>query len=87
MFDDRDAEFSRTRGESRLGPPVLTEAGIVFLSGDPFPFEVFDENNAEFVRTTVMPRLPPPVMLRDGSVRCVLVQGMLVAGRAVNRGV
>jgi hypothetical protein len=82
MFDDRDAEFTRARAESRLGAPVLTEQVVVFLSGDPFPFDSFDESNAEFVRTTVMPRLPPPVMLRDGSVRCVLVDV-----RAVNYGV
>jgi hypothetical protein len=82
MFDERDAEFARARAEPRLGPPVLTETGVEFLSGDPFPFDAFDERNAEFVQTTVLPRLAPPVMLRDGSVRC-----LVVAGRAANCGV
>jgi hypothetical protein len=71
MFDNHDPDFRKTRSDSRLGVPVLTEQGLIFLSEDRF---AFDQYNAEFMNTTVMPRLPPPVMCRDGFVRCVLIE-------------
>ena len=56
----------------RLGPPVLTEHGVVFrarrLAFD--HFAGFDARNAEFVSTSPEPRLGPPVMLRDGTIKC-----------------
>ncbi len=55
--------------DPRLGPPVLTEHGVVFrarrLAFD--RFAGFDARNAEFVSTPSEPRRPPPV-LRGGSV-------------------
>jgi hypothetical protein len=56
--------------DPRLGPPVLTEHGVVFRARRPAfdRFTGFDARNAEFVSTPPEPRLGPPVMLRDGSV-------------------
>ena len=74
MFDDRDADFWKTRSDPRLGMPMLTENGIIFLDEYRLGFDRyngFDEYNEEFKNTTVGPRLRPPVMLRDGSVSCV----------------
>ncbi len=68
MFDERDADFRKARSEPRLGVPVLTEKGMIFLSECRFGF---DQYNVEFMKTTVGPRLRPPIMLRDGSVSCV----------------
>jgi hypothetical protein len=55
--------------DPRLGPPVLTEHGVVFrarrLAFD--RFAGFDARKAEFVSTPSEPRRPPPV-LRGGSV-------------------
>ncbi len=67
MFDDRDPAFRTTRSESRLGVPVCTEHGMIFLSEDRFGF---DQYNAEFVGTGAMPRLSPPAMFADCWVRC-----------------
>ena len=68
MFDDRDVDFHRTRAEPRLGVPVLTAKGMIFLSEDRFGF---DEYNTEFMSIGAMPRLPPPAMFADGFVRCL----------------
>jgi hypothetical protein len=55
--------------DPRLGPPVLTEHGVVFrarrLAFD--RFAGFDARNDEFARTPSEPRRPPPV-LRGGTV-------------------
>lgn len=72
MFDDLDADFSRTSAEPRLGVPVLTDGRMEFLSKDLFGFdEWFDEHNAEFVRTGASSRLSQPAMFADGWVRCI----------------
>jgi hypothetical protein len=55
--------------DPRLGPPVLTEHGVVFrarrLAFD--RYADFDARNAEFVSTPSEPRRPPPV-IRGGTV-------------------
>ncbi len=55
--------------DPRLGPPVLTEHGVVFrvrrLAFD--RYAGFDARNDEFARTPSEPRRPPPV-LRGGTV-------------------
>ena len=71
MFDDRDPAFRRARADPRLGPPLLTRAGMVFLVEHRLAFDrynAFDAHNTEFENTSVAPRLPPPVMLRDGTI-------------------
>jgi len=58
MFDSGDALFHRTAVEPRLGPPALTDAGVMtFISEMRF---AFDRHNAEFQATSVQPRLLPP---------------------------
>jgi hypothetical protein len=56
--------------DPRLGPPVLTEHGVVFrarlLAFD--SYAGFDARNAEFASTSSEPRRPPPVLRRDGTV-------------------
>jgi len=73
MFDERDADFWKTRSDPRLGIPMLTENGVIFLNEYRLQFDRyngFDGNNDEFVNTTVGPRLRPPIMLRDGTICC-----------------
>ena len=71
MFDDRDPDFRNVRSESRLGVPVCTDQGMIFLSECRF---AFDKYNIEFMNTTVGPRLCPPIMLADGTIRCVIAK-------------
>jgi hypothetical protein len=70
--------------DPRLGPPVLTEHGVVFrarrLAFD--RFAGFDARNDEFVSTSPEPRLGPPV-LRGGTVHFLPVPASPThAGRA-----
>ena len=73
MFDDRDVDFRNVTSDSRLGVPLLTETGMIFLDDCHLAFDRyngFDSNNEEFLATTVGPRLRPPVMLANGTIRC-----------------
>jgi hypothetical protein len=70
MFDDCDLDFKTVSSESRIGIPILTEKGMIFLSECRFGF---DQYNLEFTNTTVGPRLIPPIMLADGSICCMKV--------------
>lgn len=67
MFDYRDADFAKTHAEPRLGTPVCTPHGVIFLSECRF---AFDEYNVEFTNTPVTSSLAPPVMLANGLIRC-----------------
>jgi len=68
MFDYRDADFTKTDAEARLGPPVCTPDGVIFL------IPSFDEHNVEFTNTRVTSSLAPPVMLANRVVRCTRAQ-------------
>lgn len=73
MFDDSDVDFQKVSSDSRLGVPLLTELGMIFIDDCLLAFDRyngFDCNNEDFVATTVGPRLRPPVMLANGSIRC-----------------
>jgi len=73
MFDDDDADFRTTRSDPRLGIPMLTEHGMIFLEDYRLGFDRyngFDGYNEEFMKTTVGPRLHPPIMLRGGTICC-----------------
>jgi hypothetical protein len=73
MFDERDADFWKTRSDPRLGIPMLTENGVIFLNEYRLQFDRyngFDGYNDEFTNTTVGPRLLPPIMLKDGTICC-----------------
>jgi hypothetical protein len=61
--------------DPRLGPPVLTEHGVVFL------LRTFDARNPEFASTSSEPRRPPPVLRRDGTVGFQARQHASLAGR------
>ena len=64
MFDYRDADFTKTDAEARLGPPVCTPHGVISL------IPSFDEYNVAFTNTRVTSSLAPPVMLGNRVVRC-----------------
>jgi hypothetical protein len=68
MYDYRDVDFWKTDAEPRLGAPVCTPKGIIFVSERRF---AFDRYNVEFTNTPAMSSLAAPVMLADGSVRCI----------------
>jgi hypothetical protein len=70
MFDYRDADFAKTEAEARLGPPVCTPHGVIFL------IPSFDEHNVEFTNTRVTSSLALPVMLANRVVRCTRAQYM-----------
>ena len=69
MFGADDARFQSTPAAPRLGPPALTDAGVMtFISEARF---AFDRHNAEFQATSVQPRLLPPHWCSSGiSVIC-----------------
>lgn len=71
MFDYQDADFTKTDAEARLGPPVCTPHGVIFL------IPSFDQYNVEFTRTPVTSSLAPPVMLANRAIRCTRAQYML----------
>jgi hypothetical protein len=65
MFDYHDADFAKTDADPRLGRPVCTPDGVIFL------IPSFDQYNVEFTNTRVTSSLAPPVMVGHGSWRCI----------------
>ena len=70
MFDYRDADFAKTDADPRLGRPVCTPDGVIFL------IPSFDQYNVEFTNTRVASSLAPPVMLANRVVQCTRGQYM-----------
>jgi hypothetical protein len=60
MIDARDPAFRTVTSHPRLGPPMLTEHGVVFLDDLRITFDryaAFDARNPEFARTPAQPHL------------------------------